>query len=328
MVRLFAREQNGILTSISFFLASCGMTGCLSVPFEVAGSVIEATGDVVETAVEAPVDVVTSIGHIPSHFQSQFSRSYDWNLDCEGIQRVQLTLDNGSVHVVGADQESITIHACVEVCARTESAARDYINSICPQLETNNDTLCINQRFPSDTRNFRAQIHYEIKAPHALNLDIRTHNAPVDIESIEGVMSMVTHNGDIRLTGCAGDIEAETHNGQVKTLQLALRGPGAMTTHNGSIHAEIVQIDQSLAVESHNGNITVVLPADFQGKLDARNSNGSVQSEFPIRLSFGKRNQVTGVIGERDQPEIIIRCDNGDITVKAKEEPVGILSAR
>lgn len=312
---------------ILFFLvlsagAMLAMTGCVSLPFEVAGDVIEATGDVVETAVEVPIDVATSMVSVPSskHFHAKYTEYPQWDLDPDEIHAIRLELPNGSVKVHGRDEGPYSVSARIEVYARTESAARDYVDGALPLMKTEDGVHRIYHTLPAHTRHYRCQIHYEIVVPLAMDLDISTQNAGTDVENVCGDIRIHTQNGKIKLWRCAGALSVSTQNGEIEAERLAVRGPAKVDTQNGSIRLAMTEIGGPMDVQSNNGSIKLCLPQDFQGRLDARNENGSLSSDLPIRVGQGTRHQLTGRIGDQEEPVLFLRSQNGDIKLRVNEE--------
>jgi len=297
------------------------MTGCVSLPFEIAGDVIEATGDVVETAVEVPVDVATSVATAPfhDHFHAKYTEYPQWDLDTKEIHAIRLDLPNGSVKVRGGDEGPYYVSARVEVYARSESAAHDCVDGMLPLMKTEDGVHRIYHASPFHTRHYSCQVHYEIMVPTAMDLDITTQNAKTEVVNVSGDLKIQSQNGDITLRSCAGTLNLSTQNGEIDAETLASRGPAKIDTQNGSIRLALSEIGGPMDVQSSNGSIQLRLPQDFQGRVDARNENGSLSSDLPIRVGQGTRHQLTGVIGGQEQPVLLLRSQNGDISLQVND---------
>lgn len=298
------------------------MTGCVSLPFEVAGDVIEATGDVVETAVEVPIDVATSVATAPfhDHFHAKYTEYPQWDLDPDETHAIRLELPNGSVKVHGRDEGPYSVSARIEMYARTESAAHDYVDGMLPLMKTEGGVHRIYHDSPFHTRHYSCQVHYEIVVPLVMDLDIDTQNAGTEVENVSGDLKIQSQNGDITLRSCAGTLKLSTQNGEIEAKTLVSRGPAKIDTQNGSIRLAMAETGGAMDVKTENGSIEICLPRDFQGQLDAHSDNGSLSSDLPIRVGQGTRHQLTGVIGGQEQPVLLLRSQNGDIRLRINEE--------
>ena len=66
-----------------------------------------------------------------------------------------------------------------------------------------------------------------------------------------------------------------------------------------------------------NGAVTVSLPGEFDGSLDAQTVNGRASSDFSVAtMGIQPNNQITGSIGTGGSPVITLRSANGDVSLR------------
>ncbi len=299
--------------------------GCVTVPFEIAGDligatgdVVGATGDVVGTVVSVPIDVAGAIIDIPPKiFDAHVSETRVWTKSAKGVECIELDITNGSVDIRGSARDDIYIHAVKEVHARSHRKAEEYLDDLRIHIDQNGDVIRI-YKTPRHDRNddYYERIRFEIEIPNAMDLDINTHNASIGICNVDGSMKAITHNGRISIEKSVGNLYVKTHNGEIRIESMELTGYGELITHNGAVKAEFPVIKDSVEIESHNGRVSVFLPYDFTGFLDARNNNGHINSDYPVRITTSSDNKLVGEIGDGYGPKVKIHANNGAIDIK------------
>ena len=305
------------------------LLGCVTVPFEIAGDligatgdVVGATGDVVGAVVSVPIDVAGAIVDIPpKHFDEHVSETRVWTKNAHDVEFIELDFENGSVDIRGSERDDIYIHTVKEIHARSHRKAEDYLDDLRIHVEQNGDVMQI-YKTPRHDRNkdYYEKIRFEIEIPYTMDLDINTHNASIGICNVNGSMKAITHNGRISIEKSVGNLYAKTHNGHIHIESMELIGYGELITHNGAVKAEFPVIEDSLDVESHNGRVSVFLPHDFTGFLDARNDNGHISSDYPVRITTSSDKQLVGDIGDGYGPRIKINAQNGAIDINKLDD--------
>jgi hypothetical protein len=98
-------------------------------------------------------------------------------------------------------------------------------------------------------------------------------------------LQLKTINGStIEVTGVNGDHEIENTNGSIKLTNVS----GSVVAHtvNGGVTASLDRIsgDKPMSFTSLNGKIDVTLPADTKARLRLKSDNGSIFSDFDVKL--------------------------------------------
>lgn len=109
-------------------------------------------------------------------------------------------------------------------------------------------------------------------------------NGAVSVASSGGPVRASSGNGDIDVSQAGGEVTARSGNGDVRVTTRS--GPVSAYTGNGSIDARMSAITggEDMSFRTGNGDITVMLPATFEGEIDARLPNGRLESDFPLRV--------------------------------------------
>ena len=95
---------------------------------------------------------------------------------------------------------------------------------------------------------------------------VSTGNGDVDVRDVKGAVRVTTGNGRVTVSTAQGPVEARSGNGDIDVRMTALRASEDMTFSTGS------------------GDVRVTLPTDYNGELDASTGNGSISSDFDLKV--------------------------------------------
>jgi hypothetical protein len=109
-------------------------------------------------------------------------------------------------------------------------------------------------------------------------------NGEVSVASSGGPVSASSGNGDVDVSQAGGEVTARSGNGDVHVITSS--GPVSAYTGNGRIDARMTAVTGAadMAFRTGNGDITLILPASFEGEIEARLPNGRLESDFPLRI--------------------------------------------
>jgi DUF4097 and DUF4098 domain-containing protein YvlB len=106
-----------------------------------------------------------------------------------------------------------------------------------------------------------------IEVPVNTNLELRTINGPaIDVTGVNGDLEIENTNGSIKLTNVSGSVVAHTLNGGVTVSMDRITG------------------NKPMSFTSMNGKVDVTLPADTKARLRLKSDNGSIFSDFDVKL--------------------------------------------
>lgn len=130
------------------------------------------------------------------------------------------------------------------------------------------------------------------------DVEIRSGNGDVRVTLTAGMVDVTTGNGELEIDGATGPVKANTGNGRVYVLTST--GPVTARTGNGEIDVRMKTLTGSSDMQfvTGNGSITVALPSNFNGEVEASTGNGEFRSDFPVQI-IGRLNprHVRGTIG-------------------------------
>lgn len=128
-----------------------------------------------------------------------------------------------------------------------------------------------------------------------------TGSGSVEVSGVSGPVNATTGSGGIRISTSGGPVNATTGSGSIDVRMLALRAAGDMQFRTGS------------------GGITLRVPNDFAGEIDARTGNGRISTDFPITTqgSMG-RGRLRGTIGEGGR-QVRLTTGSGGIELRRLE---------
>ena len=146
--------------------------------------------------------------------------------------------------------------------------------------------------------------------------NLRTSNASIRAENIQGAIDAQTSNGPVELNEVSGAVSVRTSNGRI-TIQMDRAGaaPLRATTSNGRIDITLrSELKDDIRAETSNGSITLHLPAGTDAHLIADTSNAQISTDFDIRDRERAEKHVDGTLG-KGGPEIELTTRNGPISV-------------
>lgn len=131
------------------------------------------------------------------------------------------------------------------------------------------------------------------------DVEVRSGNGDVRITLTAGQVDVTTGNGELEIDGATGPVRATTGNGRVYVLTST--GPVTARTGNGEIDVRMKTLTgtSDMQFTTGNGSVTVALPSNFNGEIDASTGHGEFRSDFEIRI-LGRLNprHIRGTIGE------------------------------
>ncbi len=269
-------------------------------------------------------------------------------LDAGG--RVSVESFNGSIEVVGWDQNS------VEVNGTKYASRKQALDDIKIDVDATGGAVHVRAARPSDIFH-NMGVRFSIRVPRKAVLElISTSNGKLDVNDVEGNAKLRTSNGSIRLVRVKGNVEARTSNGSIDAQDVD--GDAIFHTSNGSIRAETKggSFDGSTSngritarlrdsasawpvrVKSSNGRIELTLdgkalpdvhastsnssillrmPAEANARVRAHTSrHSSVSSEFDgLRVDSDRKWELDGQIG-RGGPVVDVETSNGSIKIE------------
>jgi hypothetical protein len=128
-----------------------------------------------------------------------------------------------------------------------------------------------------------------VTVPVDTSVQVKSTHGAVAIEGVHGEVDASCTNGPIKLTNISGTVVAETTNGPI------------------TVTMDRVDASKPLSFSSTNGSVDVTLPADLKANLKMRSYNGSIYSDFDMKLTGGSQPVTTSPGG--DQGKFKVKFD-------------------
>jgi DUF4097 and DUF4098 domain-containing protein YvlB len=270
---------------------------------------------------------------------AQRDTAFSWSKKLPDGARLTIRNMNGPIDVRAATGDRVEVRATVR--AESRGNASDVTFDV-RERSSDDVEICTVYRGSSDCdpdrswNNVRVTVSYVVSIPKSMRLRAMTGNGDVSItqtvadvdaasgngditikESL-GRVTAATGNGDVIITSAKGSVKATSGNGRIEANTSV--GPVEAATGNGDINVSMASIpaDQgSMTFTTGSGSVRIALPANFNGEIDANTGNGSIDTDFEIKVQ-GRFNssRLRGTIGNGNGPLIKLRSGNGRLVVR------------
>lgn len=198
---------------------------------------------------------------------------------------VLLDINNevGTVRIIGADQDSVSVQVVVRGYGNTQAAAEEAADRVNVEIrQVEDDHIRLVGDVPPAMNN-SPNVDWIVRVPRQTNVQLQNDVGEVQVENIVG---------SLRLQGGVGDIRVSSFT----------------MTDDSEITMNV-------------GEITVSLPADSAFVLDADASVGDIISEFDVattrRDSPGAGDSLEGPVGVDPELTLRLRTRTGEIILRA-----------
>jgi DUF4097 and DUF4098 domain-containing protein YvlB len=183
------------------------------------------------------------------------------------------------------------------------STDRDGDVTICSTTDPDDDS-CDSHHRNRDGNNWGRELRVTmtVLVPRSVKVRVGTGNGAVTVEGAGSEVDASTGNGRVRVAGTEGRVHVSTGNGAVEVRDA--KGQVRVSTGNGDV--DVTTAEGPVEVSSGNGDIDVrmsalraredmefstgsgserlTLPANFNGELDATTGNGTINSDFDLKV--------------------------------------------
>lgn len=174
---------------------------------------------------------------------------------------VRANIFHGSVEVRAHDGKDVIVEGPGMEEPRTSGGLRRIPINTGVSAEEENNTVTINVGATARSGEWRLQV------PRATSLQLRSTNARA-----------------LSIHGLDGDVEVSSTNSRIEFRDVS--GSVIASTVNGAIEGSMAQVrDKPMSFSSVNGAIDVTLPSDLKANLKLRTENGSIYTDFEVKLT-------------------------------------------
>jgi DUF4097 and DUF4098 domain-containing protein YvlB len=166
------------------------------------------------------------------------------------------------------------------------------------------------------------------------SIEAESGNGSCTVRGVQGHVRLRTTHGDVRVTGAEGTVKARSHSGNLELRQVSggvtletvagdidatldrVDAASSLITRRGAIRLACARATASINAESLDGDITLALPSEFAGKIDAGTDEGDVRCELPIDPAQRSRRLLVGSLGADGPTRLILRTFRGDVDIR------------
>ena len=252
-----------------------------------------------------------------------------------GKPEVTVETFNGPIEVSMSSNSAVLARVTkIGVGKDKEDAAADLKNiEVVMSMEANRIRIIAKVADGVSSRSNRGA-HVNLQVPAGAILDLKTSNGNVVSNGPFGDVQVHTSNGGVAVTESTGKLQLSSSNGAI----VAKGGAGLLDLHtsngridvqsdnatvnaktsNGSIHFAGNPAAGEHSLHTSNGSLDVALPSNAAFHVQADTTNGVVTCDFPVsRSDDGKRNHLTGIVGENPQVQLKLQTSNGSIAIRS-----------
>jgi hypothetical protein len=115
-------------------------------------------------------------------------------------------------------------------------------------------------------------------------VEASTGNGRVKVVGTEGRVRVSTGNGGVEVRDAKGQVRVSTGNGDVDVT--TSEGPVEVSSGNGDIDVRMsaLRARENMEFSTGSGSVRLTLPANFNGELDATTGNGTINSDFDLKV--------------------------------------------
>src|SRR5215813_13428121 len=126
-------------------------------------------------------------------------------------------------------------------------------------------------------------------------------------------------SGSVEISDSKGRIEADVTNGSISLNNIDGKDVSAKSTNGGVVFTGRFYESGRYLFFSANGNVILTLPPESNFNLTIKSDNGSMNTEFPLKLEpgirIGGRGPIRGVVGNGGA-EVSAISNNGAVRIK------------
>jgi Putative adhesin len=167
-------------------------------------------------------------------------------------------------------------------------------------------------------------VSFEVTVPQGTNVQLRTDSGDVDIEGVNGQMTLTTNSGDIVASNDTvnGRSTITTNSGDITARQTALSDQATMGTNSGDIDFDgTIGTSGTYQFQTDSGSVNLTLAPTSAFHIDASTNSGSI-GDFPgvvvQKNDQGSGAKASGDVGGSSQgpsAKVTITTGSGDINL-------------
>ncbi|MBI1765193.1 MAG: DUF4097 family beta strand repeat protein [Acidobacteria bacterium] len=234
--------------------------------------------------------------------------------------------DKGSVKLTAWERPEVAVFARIEA---PENEDADYgrraVEAARIDISGDARSLTIRSNFdnvPNKTEHFGGwsrsipHIHYEIKAPRALNLRLKADRSRVSVQGFSGRLTLETDRTPVTARDLTGDLQIKVDRGNVQLDNV--RGSLALNTDRTDTRANDLALERDSRLNVSRGEAELRLPASQGLAVSARNGRRETfETDFGITTQSFNKELIEGTINGGG-PRLSVEGDRSKVYLRKK----------
>lgn len=227
---------------------------------------------------------------------------------------VEVETFNGSVRVEAGPSGRVDCKAERRASAPDPESAKAALTGLIPEMVHEGNRVVLKIKKADWFRpGWNGGADLVVTVPSDAIVQARSENGQIEARGIDGGFIGRSKNGPIFVRDGRGEISAETTNGPIECEATEARV--LLQTSNGPIEFRGDLAGGESKIESSNARVKVALPEDQKFRIDAKTSNGKIETDFEIE-GESKKNKLVGTRGETPATQLVIHTSNGEVEIE------------
>lgn len=240
------------------------------------------------------------------------------SFDVQPGTTVEVETTNGSIRVEAGPSGKVDCKAERHASAPDPEMAKAALTGLVPEMVQEGNVIRLKIKKADWFRpGWEGGANLVVMVPSDTVVKASSENGPIEARGLDAGFSGRSKNGPIFVRDGRGAISAETTNGPIECEATEARV--LLQTSNGPIEFRGDLADGESKIESSNAGVKVKLPDDQKFRIDAKTSNGKIQTDFEIE-GESKKNKLVGSRGDSPSTQLVIHTSNGEVEIERLDD--------
>lgn len=253
------------------------------------------------------------------------TKTFEEMVDLTSGGRLSVEGNKGDIRVTAWDQDRVEITARIEAPRNVDADyARRAVEATVVDVSVTDRSVRVRSNYddvPYRERSWGGRsrsvpfVHYEIRAPRELELEIETDRGDTEIDGFTGTIDVETDRGTLEASNLSGEIRLSIDRGN-RSRMSSIQGSLDIEADRTDISIRDLTIDGNSRLEIDRGDVDLELPASQALSLNAELSRrANLDSDFALTVERQSRHVMRGTINGGG-PELMIEADRSTIRLR------------
>jgi hypothetical protein len=251
------------------------------------------------------------------------SKDFKKTVELEPGGSLALSTDKGSVRLSSWSQNQVEVVARIDPPEETtQDYARRAVEGVVIEViggghsvtvRSNFDGIPYRDDFGSRSRTL-PNIHYEIRAPRSIKLNVEIDRSKMELNGFEGSISLNTDRTPVTASDLTGDIRVQMDRGQLTLAKI--KGSINADTDRSDIDLQGVRFDGDSRFDMDRGELDIKLSENQGLSVETDISRrGDFTTDLQINIRNMRGKNFDGTINGGG-PRLVFRTDRGRIRLR------------